>query len=266
MASIEDVFEFLKSAGPALAVLGSVAGILVSWARDRQMRRKEYADRIRQAAAMTVAKVERWQQIFLAFFQEVQKEVTQADVSIVKRTSAVEVRDAFWLGVVDAYGRSNERLLAEEIEIAYANLYGYDPRIHALFGEAIRRLRLVSNLCYVTFLDETQSIIIDLAGQESTLASADLGNALRNVVNEKRLSAQDAMQSTIEPFREEVLKLIRASDASIIGRKIDLKPPERVFRSDDDMQKQFAFGSGLSYGPGLNALCLYEGVKGLRNY
>lgn len=264
MGSIDDVIELLKNAGPALAVLGSVAGILVSWARDRQMRRKEYADRIRQAAAMTVAKVERWQQIFLAFFQEVQKEVTQADVGIVKRTSAVDVRDAFWLGVVDAYGRSNERLLAEEIEIAYASLYGYDPRIHALFGEAIRRLRLVGNLCYVSFLDETQSLIISLGGQESTLASADLGNALRDVVNDKRMLAQESMQSVIEPFRDEVLKLIRASDAAIFGRKIDLKAPERVFRPDDELQRRFAFGASGSDGAGLNALCLYEGFKGLR--
>ena len=64
----------------AMAVLVSAIGILAELRKDRLLRRKELADRVRRSAGLIVAKADRWKQLSLHFFDELQSIITDADV------------------------------------------------------------------------------------------------------------------------------------------------------------------------------------------
>ena len=48
----------------SLSVLCAVCTLIYTWNKDRQLRSREYADKIRAAAALTLSKVDRCQHLF----------------------------------------------------------------------------------------------------------------------------------------------------------------------------------------------------------
>src|SRR5437588_5625716 len=49
------------------SVLLALSGFLYSWRRDRRLRTKEYADRVRAAASVALAKIDRCESLYLSF-------------------------------------------------------------------------------------------------------------------------------------------------------------------------------------------------------
>jgi hypothetical protein len=63
-------FDFALRFGDVLtsvSVLLALSGFLYSWRKDRRLRTKEYADRVRAAASMTLAKIDRCESLYLSF-------------------------------------------------------------------------------------------------------------------------------------------------------------------------------------------------------
>src|SRR5215471_13273566 len=80
----------------SLSVVLAALGLLYTWTKDRNLRTKEYADRVRAAAAITLAKIDRCESLFLSFFQSLQPIITEADDFFVRERSPVKCRDMFW--------------------------------------------------------------------------------------------------------------------------------------------------------------------------
>ena len=231
------MFELTITVGDiltALAVLVSAAGLFVAWTKDRALRRKEYADRIRHAAAITVAKLERREQLSLRFFEDLQPLITDADVELMDSQDIIKVRDSFWRGVVATHAAMTQRILDEQIEIAYAHLYGYDPHIYDLFSAAVEQLRLVNDLMLSEVLQTTQDAILSLESQEK-YTSAMLGNLLRATCSRIKLESYARMRMILDPFRKEVLKVIQAGDADIQKRNIQVGTAEKVLPSRETL-------------------------------
>jgi hypothetical protein len=68
-----------------------------------------------------------------------------------------------------------------------------------------------------------------LTTAEGHIESADLGNALRETCGMLQLRLKTGMDQVIQPFREEVLKLIRASDSKIVNKSVQISEAEKVF-------------------------------------
>jgi hypothetical protein len=56
----------------AISILVSVTALLIAWTKDRTLRKKEYADRIRSAAGTVTARLERRKELFLHLFDTIQ--------------------------------------------------------------------------------------------------------------------------------------------------------------------------------------------------
>ena len=76
-----------------LAVVVTVAGLINSNWKDRKVTKKQLADEVRRAAALLIVKLERWRDLAGGLFEEIQPEITDADIRIVKGKDAVETRD-----------------------------------------------------------------------------------------------------------------------------------------------------------------------------
>lgn len=209
------------------AALISAAAVLAALAKERALRKKELADRTRQATSLVVAKLDRWKQVALQAFDQLQAAATDADGHMVAGCNEVSTRDRFWKEVVATQAGLAKAVLDEEIEVAYSGLFGYDPRIHELFTCAVARLRHIESIVFLQVLNRTQNDILTLKqdlGQEVP-QSAQLGNRLRRTLAASRGLLEGHMEEVLEAFRRGMLPIVSATDDDLVERRVAVPPP-----------------------------------------
>lgn len=204
-----------------ISLAGAVLGFLIAAYKDRQLRRKEYADKIRRAAGTIIAKLERWKELSLRFFEDVQPLLTDTDIELQKHKDCIATRDYLWRHLVALRATASQRIVDEEIEIAYADLYGYDPRIHRLYVDSVGQLKKIDQAIYSRVLSETQKDVMNLCDQ-TNIESAILGNALRETCCNLAKELEAELANVIDRFRDQMVKLIEADDGSIVQRRVTL--------------------------------------------
>jgi hypothetical protein len=102
------------------SVLLALAGFLYGWVKDHRLRNREYADRIRLAAAQTLAGIERWKEVGLRSFDDVQPLITDADTLLVKEQDPIRTRDSLWRALMALQAETSKRILNERLEGAYS--------------------------------------------------------------------------------------------------------------------------------------------------
>lgn len=203
-----------------ISLIGALLGLLISSYKDRQLKRKEYADRIRQAAGTIIAKLERWRELSLRYFGDIQPTITDTDIRIVKRKDFADARDFLWRNLLALRAQSTLRIVEEEIEIAYSDLYGYDPRIHALYVKAVTQLKDIDEEIHVRVMMETQNDVTNIADQLPNIDSAELGNALRQTCAKLADELGERLDKVTSWFRSEMIKLIEAEDNDIVKKQV----------------------------------------------
>jgi hypothetical protein len=213
----------------AFAVLISVLTLLLSVRRDRLMKRAQYADHIRGAAALLTAKLERWCNLAFGLLEQIQPIITEADAFIIANCNVVNTRDKFWRDLWLLQVAVSNRILEEEIEIAYVPLYGYDANVRELFLATLDRLKEIRRATESHLLDSTQRDILQY--REATPSSAELGNRLRKTCGTIANDYLAQMTEIFNPFRDELLKIIEADDSAITKKEIPLKKAQELFPS-----------------------------------
>lgn len=209
------------------AVLVSIGALLVSTRKDRNLRKTQYADQIRNAAGILTAKLERWRDLAYGFFEEIQPGITDADIALVKDRDVIAIRDKFWRDLGVAHLAVSQRIRDEEIEIAYANLYGYDSKVRELFLTAIDRLQATREATHQYISAATQRDILEFHDAEAS--SARLGNRLRETCAQVAAAYAAEMDKIAGPFRREMIKLVEASDRDIAYKNVVLRDAEGLF-------------------------------------
>jgi hypothetical protein len=202
-----------------LSVLISATALAYGWSKDRQLRRAEYADRIRHGASMVAAKLERWPVLLGQFFDEVQPLFLDVDYLQGDDTALGDARRSLDRGLFEKRALATQRIVNEQIESAWVDLYGYDPRIHHLFLIAINRIKV---------LDERAFAKLRELARRSGTPPTDAANghdALRAEVAALALAYERESSVVIDDFRQEVLKLITADDEQILKRTVSLSDP-----------------------------------------
>jgi hypothetical protein len=203
-----------------ISLIGAFLGLLIASYKDRQLRRKEYADKIRRAAGTIIAKLERWKELSLRFYEDIQPLMMDADIELMKKQDVVGTRDYLWRHLVELRATASQRIVDEEIEIAYADLYGYDSRIHTLYVDSVRRLKKVDADIFGRVLERTQSDVLRLEEQPKPFRSAKLGNALRITCTELSAKLEAQLDELVDEFRNQMVKLIEADDKLIVEKRV----------------------------------------------
>src|SRR6267142_6288301 len=81
------------------SIVVSISALLYSWRKDRVLRKKEYADRVRHAASFVIAKLEQWRVLSLSFFDEIQPLIVDADAKLLKEGNVTATRGFLWKGL-----------------------------------------------------------------------------------------------------------------------------------------------------------------------
>src|SRR5205809_6148245 len=80
----------------ALSILLSLIALLSALAQERALRRRDQADKIRNAAAKTLTKLERWQELNNWFFHYIEPIFVNVSEKLANEQDIVAARDFLW--------------------------------------------------------------------------------------------------------------------------------------------------------------------------
>jgi hypothetical protein len=204
----------------AISVVIAGVGLLLTWRKDRLLRQREYSDRIRRAAAETAATLDRWQQLALQLYDDIQPLITDTDMMLVESQDLVQTRDHLWRGIMQCRANASERIINERVELSYVNLYGYDPGVQKLFTDVTTKLREADAHWYKQLRDNTQDDVLSLHDAKKPYRSAELGNMLRATCHDMEERLSENLESLISPFRARMIALIQASDGELVTKAV----------------------------------------------
>ena len=207
-------------------ILLSAASLGYGWYKDRELRRREDAERIRQNAGTVTAKLERLGVLSSRYYIDIQPLLVDSSLKVAENHQLHPANDLLWRGLFEAQARSSQRAIDEQVELAYVSLYGYDPRIYNLFVAAACKLKEKDQDFADQARVETELILVqDMRKQDTSAITEDL----REKCTELQSKLQSEMEKIINPFRIQMLKLIQSSDEDIVNHKVDIPKPDTIF-------------------------------------
>ena len=202
-----------------LSIIISVVALLNVWANEKQIRNKEKADRVRTAASKTLAKIERWKELTLWYYQAIQPTFVETSELLAKDFDIIASRDFLWKRLFNARIDTAQRILEEEIEIAYVELYGYYPVIYDEFVSTLKMLKGEEEIAFNSLILATQKDVMSFEGRKDEYTTAMLGNDLRDTCRKHSESFQKKIEIILEPIHDLLVRLISESDIEILKRK-----------------------------------------------
>jgi hypothetical protein len=209
-----DVGNLLTS----FTILVSLAALLFSLSKDRRTRERELSDRVRAAAAKTLGKLERWQQLSARFYDDVHPVFVDVSQKLHSQLDAEQARDLLWSELTAARTTSEQRIVDEEIESAYVELYPYHPSVQHRFSETMSSLKRVDASVYFEFMKQTQEEVLRYGGAKKDYIPAMLGNDLRLASARAEQQLITKLEQTIRPIRDFLVAIVSLSDDDIVSR------------------------------------------------
>lgn len=202
-----------------VSILISVWTLVNSWRKDRLLRQRELADKVRAAAAKTLTKLERWEELSLALFFECQPFFVKVSEDLAKKFDIVAARDFLWRELNSVYLKIMANIRAEEIETAYADLYVYHPEARKMFHESLLHLKSEHEQAFTELLAKTQDAIMAFDGEKKKYQTAELGNALRAAAKQVRERYSQALNQKMKTPQKFLFDLIAQSDETMLAKK-----------------------------------------------
>jgi hypothetical protein len=207
----------------SLSVLVAAGALFYAMYQANTLRRQQYADNIRAAASQTTAALDRWKELCLRLYADLQPLLTDTDMEFVENRDVVAARDHLWRGLTQLRSAATERITNEKIETSYVGLYGYDARIQRFFADVTSTVKTLDNEAYLALLRDTQACVLGSAAEARYARSAELGNRLRTVAASHSATLSHLLGAAIEPCSFWLLKIIEAKDADIVGHRAGLQ-------------------------------------------
>jgi predicted signal transduction protein with EAL and GGDEF domain len=209
----------------SLTIIVSAIALIISWGKDRDIREREQANQVRNAAGQTLAKLERWQSLQLSIFDELQPEFVETSEMLAKDYDIIGTRDHLWKSINAQRATIKTKVVSEQIEIAYIDLFTRLPAIRELFLSSLNDAKLEQEKNVGSFLTATQKDVMDLEGKKDIYTSAMLGNALRATASDHRVSLETTTNKILEPIRRCLFDVVSTSDWKIVHGTTGLSCP-----------------------------------------
>jgi tetratricopeptide (TPR) repeat protein len=203
----------------ASSVFVSAIGLIGSMYINRErVQKREYADRIRSSASEIVVKLTRWKELDLNFCRNVQHIIEEDIVKCPRcKQEKDETRNFLWSRISNERAQTSEKIIDEEIEIAYKDLYLYTQEIELFFNDAITKMKYIEFKLYQNLILSLQNEIWSPEDHENI----DIFNAkMKDIVSNFYYIYRDLIDGLIEPVRGELIKLLELSDKDVFNKNI----------------------------------------------
>ena len=208
-----------------LAILISSITLFFTWSKERQQQRIEQGNKVKSAAARTLAKLERWQEYSLRYYDIVEPMFVDTSIVFAKEFDTVATRDYLWKNLGQEKASIEQKKFDEEIETTYVELYSYDPTTFDAFVTNLKKLKEDDEAVFESFRAQTEINILDQKDDSSRgkrqgkYQTALLGNLLRNTKDQHRKVLKSRLEATFKPMREMLLAIIKQSDEQIAEKR-----------------------------------------------
>jgi hypothetical protein len=206
----------------AASVLIAGATLFIARKKDRELRRRELADRIRRAASLTVAKLERWIRLSRQLFDDIQPLLVSVAAQYAENDALAAARVALAQGLLTLPAQVKRGIVAEEIEVAYVDLFGFDSRTRELFTETLAAFEKEFDAMVGGLLQDLQKVLQDYDEDPTPTIEAELQNRMYDKGVDVRIAYEALQQYKMDRFRGEMIKFIQATDSDIVNRRIPL--------------------------------------------
>lgn len=194
----------------ALSVILAFSAYVYSRKKDQQLLMRSQADGFRTAAALTLAKLDRCEALFMSYFYQMQPLITAADEMLVKSGDEVATRDQFWKELNTARIQLLEQFREEQIEISYAPLVSYHEKIRKTVHDALA----IDEKAFWTMLNDCQIAILQMS--ERKKISATLGNELRAICARYQEKLGADLAGALGTTRGLLLEIMASSDRVVL--------------------------------------------------
>jgi hypothetical protein len=201
-----------------MTVLVSVVALWITWSHDSDLRRRQYADQIRHSASVVTAKIERWAPLADRYFEDIQPAIIDASESVAETHSREPANRKLYKGLMEAQAKASQRIVEEQLEVAYIELYGYVPSLRDTFDKTIYRIKDAETHAHQNTIDTLQYQL----ASEAVLTSPNsivAGNPLRSSAEQQRQQLRGQLEAIATPLRQKMLRLISLSDEDILNEQ-----------------------------------------------
>jgi hypothetical protein len=200
----------------SIAFLAFAAPLWYSIHKDSKQTQKEKADRIRNAAATMISKLDRWRDISLTLFPKTQPLFVRIS-SLFRGDNKEILRDELWkeLDVIGA--EIMDKIVSENLElINYYDLFGKGPEILDMLESTFKRLKELYEIMLFDYHVQTQDAILNLDFNPNIYNSAILGNQLRMAEENVKSEYKKHINDIIEPAKRSLLSIVLKSDEELL--------------------------------------------------
>lgn len=201
----------------SVSILISAIALLVSLAKDRATRVADQANKVRLAAATTLVKLDRWQNVQESFYDELQPDFVALSQDLKKNYDVVAVRDRFWIKGVQARARVLKQVSDEQLLTGYVDLLTHFPAAREKVSSAFASAETLADMTTKNFMAKSEQAIFKFNGKESTYQTAFLGNAFRQEALISSAKLHSAVDKEFEPVRKYLFTVIALPDGELVN-------------------------------------------------
>jgi len=202
-----------------LSVIFSVVALSYSWSHDRDLRLREEAAKVRTSVAVTIAKLDRWKQLSLSYFRQAEPLYVKVSAQFERRPNPIAARDFLYENIQALRAPVLEKLLSENIETAYVDLYAYDHTLRQHIDVTLRQLREQHAAAADNLLLATQTVVLSFPRTKSPGSSDGIGSELPRVAAEIEHSYVTRVDEIEAGILDKLSKLAEQSDTVLLERR-----------------------------------------------
>jgi hypothetical protein len=199
------------------SVLISAIGLIVTWTNETHSHRRQQADQIRNAAAVVLAKMDRWEEISFRAFSDLEPVSVEISRRFQNTSSPESVRDYAWTRIDAVAADTRSRQFEEQIEGAYVSLYGYDPKVRSQVRTTVQALDARQETMFADLEASSQRVIL---GADSRLAKAHpaiLGDDLRRSMAAVRDRYRPEIEDGLATIRTSLERVATSTDDQLLA-------------------------------------------------
>jgi hypothetical protein len=203
----------------AFTVLISFGVLITTLWKEIHANRSTQVDRIRAAASKTLGKLERWRDLALCYYEDIQPLFVATSNMLGQEFDVGKARDYLWSELGAARNKSKQRIVDESIETAYVELASYFPGIYQVFSTTLHAMKDVEEGRYVDLVQLCQMTVLQYADRKEGYVPPMLGNDLRGACGHVRSLFFGQVSEASAPIHDFLVALIAESNARILQAK-----------------------------------------------
>lgn len=202
----------------AFAIIISALTLASSLSKDRSLRKKERADKIRNSAASTLVKLDRWVELSMSIFQDVQPIFLDEIMSMSKNFDPETSKNVLWMKMTEANNEVTWKILGENIQTASIELMGYRPDIRNPFMSAFKKMNSAREKMFENFVNDMQKDVLSFKGsRKEEYKPNDLWDKLNGSIMRNEWRFEKSIEPILDDIKGRLLDLICMDDVKILG-------------------------------------------------